>query len=266
MMDGMMEGKRVGVVVSHVAHLLTIAGMVMRWHPHILVLTRSDREPGSAQAEVVRAGLTMLGLQNLVTELQIGEETSYAHALTGNFSFHLEALPRILAWIGQVRPDAVFGDAFELSNYQHDVGRLLLDAAIARRRAQGAHLQNYEIPLSARLARPGAILQFGTFLCGPSEQFRLTANEVELKRRIVDLAVQADPFVAYAAPLFPAIDIETFREIPHDRDYSIAPPELARHYDERGREEVRANRYVQAITFDEHFRPLVQALRGSSDV
>lgn len=202
----------------------------------------------------------MIGMQDRVTDLAIEEEASYAHALSGDFSFHTDALPRIFAWIERVRPDAVFGDAFELTNYQHDVGRLLLDGAVARYRARGVHLQNYEFPLSARPAQPGAPLQFGAFVRGPFEQFGLTADEVKLKQRIVQWSAEADPFVAQVAPLFPAVDIEAYRQVPHDRDYAVLPPELARHYDERGREEVRAGRYAQAITFDDHFRPLVQAL------
>ena len=208
-----MQSVRISVVVAHAAHLLSILGMVTRWRPEVLILTQSDTTLGKQQANVIQAGLHMVGLADRVTYLGIDEVTSYRQALAGNFSFHIEALPRITAWLERVEPEAVFGDAFELTNYQHDVGRLLLDAAVTKHRARGLRLRSYEIPLSVQPSLPCGPLQFGSFLSGPFERFRLTAAEAGLKQRVVDWASTVDSFVGKVAPLFPGLDVEIYREV-----------------------------------------------------
>jgi len=252
--------KRIAFVVSHPAHLLTVAGMVSRWRPHVLLLTRADAGQGAGQGELIRAGLEMIGLGNQIHDLWIDEAESYRAALAGDFAFHMSAAPRILDWINEVRPDAVFGDAFELTNYQHDVGRVLLDAVVKRARQLGFDVTNYEFPLSCRLARDGAPLQFGVFPSGRYNQFRLSREELTAKTRIVDWAIRLNKFVADVAPLFPGPGVERFRRVPLDRDYTVPPQELARHYDDRGREEVAAGRYTHPISFEAHFQPLVRFL------
>jgi hypothetical protein len=255
-----METKRVAFVVSHAAHLLTVVGMALRWRPYVLLLTSSATGVGARQGDLIRTGLAKIGLRDRAHGLAIDEAQSYREALAGNFAFHMSATSRILDWIKEVRPEAVFGDAFELTNYQHDVGRLLLDAAIKRSRQEGLDVTNYEFPLCFRPAQDRARLQFGVFPSGHYEQFRLSREEIASKVQIVDWATRLDKFIAYAAPLFPGPEIERYRKVPSDRDYSVPPPNLARHYDDRGREEVAAGRYTQAISFERHFAPLVRYL------
>jgi hypothetical protein len=255
-----MDRRRIGFVVSHPAHLLTVVGMVLRWRPHVLLLTGSAAPAAAGQGDLIRRGLAMIGLEDRVHGLAIDEAQSYREALAGNFAFHMSVTSLILDWIKEFRPEAIFGDAFELTNYHHDVGRVLLDAAIKRSREDGLDVTNYEFPLSFRAARVGAPLQFGVFPSGYYELFRLSREEIATKVQIIDWAARLDKLIAELAPLFPGPEIERYRKIPPDRDYSVPPPGLARHYDDRGREEVTAGRYTHAISFEGHFVPLVRFL------
>jgi hypothetical protein len=247
------------IVTAHAAHLLTVTGLILRSRPHVLLLTQTSVGPGAGQAELVQALLNRVGLAEHVTTLEIDEAESYRRALAGDFSFHLGMMPLIVDWLQRVQPAAVLGDAYEMSNYQHDVGRLMLDLAIKQHNRSRHLVDNYEFPLSSRLDRDGAPLVFGMFLTGRGEEFRLLPEEIAIKRQVVDLAAQHDSFVSHVASLFPGVDVEYYRPVSPDRNYHLPAEGLARHYDLRGREEVAAGRYAEAISFEAHFLPLVRA-------
>ena len=58
-----MDRRRIGFVVSHPAHLLTVVGMVLRWRPQVLLLTSSAAPAAAGQGYLVRRGLAMIGLE-----------------------------------------------------------------------------------------------------------------------------------------------------------------------------------------------------------
>ena len=255
-----MDGKRVALVVSHPAHLLTVAGMLQRWRPHVLTLYRAEVGGGVGQEAAVRAALEPLGLADRLTGFAISETESFDRALAGDFAFHAATGARIFEWLRAVRPDAVLGDAYEAYNFHHDVARLLLDGAARRERASGRAVANYEFPLSCRPNEPGAPVRYGVFPAGAFCELRLTEAEMAVKRALTAAVGRVDPFVAGVAPLFARPEVETYRAVPADRDYTAPPPGLALYYDERGREVVTAGLYPRAIAFRAHFVPLARAL------
>lgn len=258
-----MNGKHVAVVVSHPAHLLTVAGMLQRWRPHVLVLYRAVVGGGVGQENVVRAALEPLGLTDRFTSFAVSETESFDRALAGDFGYHASIGDRVFAWLRAARPDVVLGDAYEAYNFHHDVTRVLIDAAVGRARARGRAVANYEFPLSCRPNQPGAPVRYGEFPVGAFRDVRLSAEEVAAKRAVTATAGGVDPFVAGVAPLFARPEVEAYRAVPPDRDYTAPPPGLALYYDERGREVVGAGLYKRAITFRDHFVPLVRALSSA---
>ena len=257
-----MEHKRIGFVVAHAAHLLTVAGMVMRWRPQVLILTKASQGAGVGQADLICSGLRMIGLDGQVSLLDMDESESYREALRGNFDFHAQAVPQIVDWLKRTAVDVVFGDAFEASNYQHDLGCVMLTEALRQCHVQSRRIERFEFPLSCQVSQPEAVLQYGVFPLGSHETFQLNDNELQKKKLMVDWAGGENEFVAHVAPQFPQDSAEIYRAVAADRDYLQPPTELARYYDARGLEEVAAGRYSQAISFDRHFRPAVQAICG----
>ncbi len=255
-----MDGGRVALVVAHPAHLLTVAGMLQRWRPHVLTLYRAEVGGGVGQGRAVRAALERFGLADRLTNFSIDETESFDRALAGDFAFHAAAGDRIFDWLRAVRPDAVLGDAYEAYNFHHDVARLLLDGAVRCRRASGRAVANYEFPLSCRPDEPGAPVRYGAFPSGAFRELRLSEREVDVKRALTAAVGRVDPFVAGVAPLFAHPEVETYREVPADRDYTAPPSGLALYYDARGGEVVTARLYPRAIAFRDHFVPLVCAL------
>jgi hypothetical protein len=103
-------------------------------------------------------------------------------------------------------------------------------------------------------------LRFQEFVDGPFDVFRLSEQELAGKRALVDWVGQRHPEAALATPLFPPLDREVYRAVPPDRDYTVAPAGLRRHYDDWGRLQVFLGKYGQPLLFAEHFAPLVRSL------
>ena len=234
-----MNNGPVAVVVSHPAHLLTVVGVLARRRPHVLILYRAGA--GAGQEEAVCAALDRHNVAASITCFGVSEADSFEHALAGDFRLHAVLGARLSDWLHTVRPRAVLGDAYEAYNMPHDVARLLIDRAL---RGTPGRVTNYEFPLSCRVDEPGAPVQYGVFPFGPFRSLRLSAEEAAVKFALVEEVGRHDPFVA----------------VPADRDYLAPPPGLARYYDEHGRKCVAAGLHSRAITFAEHFVPLVRAL------
>jgi hypothetical protein len=256
------NSKNVAFVVAHPAHLLTVLGLVLKYKPRVLLLTHAFAGLGAGQAELIRTGFRMVGMEDRITDFEIDEAESYRRALAKDFAYHRAIVPRIVDWLESAQADVVFGDAFELSNYQHDVGRVMLDQAIKMLRSKGRSVANYEFPLSVRADRPGAELEFGRFIEGSNEEYALSQMDCVLKRKMVEMAKIGDSFISHVAPQFPGLEVERYRPVPADRDYLRVPAGMSLYYDDRGREEVQAGRYQQAIAFAEHFCPLVESLQA----
>jgi hypothetical protein len=96
----------------------------------------------------------------------------------------------------------------------------------------------------------------------PTRPLTSTPHEISAKRSLADWASVQDGFVAKVCKLIPDVQREPYRPVPVNRDYTIPPEGIRKHYDDRGSEEVRAGRYAAPILFAKHFVPLVNALRN----
>lgn len=244
------------IVVAHPAHLLAVAGVLLRWRPRALVVFRAVAGGGLGQERVVRSALDALGVADLVTELGVSETESFARALAGDVSFHRALGKRVTDWLKQQRPRTVLADAYEAYNFHHDLARLFVDVAV--RELPGT--ANCEFPLSFRPDVPHAPVRYGSFLAEPGRAVCLSDAEVRAKELVLSAAARTDPFVANVIPMFADRATERYRTVPAARDYTAPPPGYARFYDERGLELQAAGRVPRAVTFEEHFVPLVRAL------
>jgi hypothetical protein len=167
---------------------------------------------------------------------------------------------RILDWLDRVKPDAVFGDAFELTNVVHDLGRAVLDSAL-REWMRTNPCRNFELPLASRTAPEiwkFHIQEFPGDTDTP-EVFLLDSDEQRAKKMIVDWTGGKLREAAVGSQVFP-LEREMFREVPSNRDYTVPPPGLRLHYDDWGRMQVARGKYKEPILFATHFVPLVRQL------
>lgn len=251
--------QNVALIVSHPAHAVMVAGLVQRYRPRLLILGNA-----SAQKQVVEYGLSKMGIGGNADYLDLSDADSYQGVIRRDYSFHKRLADHIYHWINEYRPATVIGDAFELSNFQHDLTRFLIDCALKKmRRTEAMAPSNLEIPICCRTKDGTDKLDFQVFPFGAYESFFLTPEERRVKRHIAEWAAQQDAFIAKVCKIIPDWTKEIYRDVPNDRDYSTPPEGLKLHYDDRGIEEVRSGNYETAISFKNHFVPLVEAIGPS---
>jgi hypothetical protein len=246
------------MVFAHPGHELAVAGLLQRYRPHLLFLTRADSAGDLEREKLALHGLDQLGLAAQSTFLNVSEIDIYRWLLESALAPFLDLRDRIFQWLKEVRPTTLFGDAFELSNVIHDIGRALLDSAW-REYGGGHACQNFELPLVCR-TEPGLWnLRFQQFPFGDFETFHLTKAEAQTKQSLVDWAGARRTEAAEVKGFF-SIEREVFRRVPDDRDYRFPPKGLRLHYDEWGRMKVEQGQHARPILFAEHYVPIVREL------
>lgn len=246
------------MVFAHPGHELTTVGLLLRLRPHLLFLTRSDSAGDPTRESVALEGLRRMGLDAQATFFGVGEHDIYRWLLRGEMEPLLQLRGRIAAWLDDVQPTCVFGDAWELFNIVHDVGRVMLDSAWRSYRLK-APCTNYELPLVCRTAPDVRLLRYQEFPSGPYETLTLDAPVAALKRTLADWAEQQWNEVAKVREYY-SLDRECYREVSADRDYLTPPAGLQIHFQEWGRLQVLRGKYAEAITFADHFVPFVRAM------
>lgn len=255
-----MDTTRAAFVFAHPAHEILVAGMLQRFRPAILFLTNSDSGRDRDRETLARAGLERIGLACHATFLSTSEQESYRWALALHHAPYLKLRNQILDWLGRVRPTVLFGDAWEMSNFHHDLGRALLDSAWREYARGSLRSENYELPLVCRTTPDPRELLYQKFPEGGHEEFHLTAAEIAAKQDLIHWIGLQRLEVEQAQHLFPPIEREVYRRVPESRDYRFPPTSLMRHYDDWGRLLMRLRKYQTAITFADHFVPIVEQL------
>ena len=249
---------RSAMVFAHPGHELLVAGLMQRLRPHILFLTCADSAGDSERETLARQGLEKLGLVEQTTFFSISEHDVYGWLLEGNVAPFLKLRHRLLEWLDAIRPSQVFGDAFELSNITHDIGRAVLDSAWREWQEQFP-CRNFELPLVYRTAPEIWSLRFQEFPNGAFETIQLTPAELECKNSLADW-VSTRHVEAEMVRSFFTLDKEVYRRVPADRDYSLPPDGMRLHYDDWGRIQVLRGKYAKPLLFADHFVPLVRNL------
>lgn len=244
------------MVFAHPGHELAVAGLLQRNRPHLLFITRADSAGDVERESLTFQGLEQLGLVDRATFLGVAEADIYRWLLERELGPFLELRGKLLAWLETVRPVTLFGDAFELSNVVHDIGRALLDSAWREYRKRD-ECENFELPLVFRTEPEVWNLRFQQFNHGEFETFQLTEEEVRLKKSLADWAGTQRTEAAMVKSFF-QIEREVYCKVPPDRDYTEPPQGLRFHYDEWGLMQVQRGKYAEAILFLEHFVPMVR--------
>jgi hypothetical protein len=253
-----MQESNCAMVFAHPGHELIVVGLIQRHQPHVLFLTRADSAGDTEREELAQYAFEVLKLTERSSFLGISEKDIFDWLLGGQVEPFLKIRERVLEWLHVVRPSILFGDAFELSNIVHDVGRAILDSAWREYRQQHP-CDNFELPLASRTEPDPWKLHLQKFPRGPFETIKLTDGEVRVKQSIADWIKERRPEAAAAEGFF-SVGREVFREVSPDRDYTRPPEGLRLHYDEWGGIQVALGRYKTTLRFAEHFVPLVKQL------
>jgi len=151
--------------------------------------------------------------------------------------------------------DSVVGDACEGGNPSHDVCRLIIGATVERLARSGRRIDNYDFPLvgSPDAERAG----------GSGASIRVWLDDAafqrkhEAARQYKELA--AEFAMAIAGGKLNTFRVETLRPV-SSREGFDGPPEQPPFYERFGKLKVSKGIYQQVVRYDEHVRPLAEAL------
>ena len=258
-----MNTDRVAMVFGHPAHESGVLGMVRRWRPRILYLSRAD-SAGEENRETLSRDLLSAAIgPGRTTFLGMPERVSYERILAGDHRWYESYLESIVDWLADVRPTVLFTDAFEFFSVHHDLTSAL--AAVGCRRA-GLEVDCYHLPLASNgspdvAVRPYAELDRAGWGC---RYLRLDADESAAKRRLLEKTARAGAHELAAILEIACEDrwrLEPYRPEPPPSVFAAPPPTWGwRTWEETGRRGVERGKYRETILFEEHFVPLVRAL------
>jgi hypothetical protein len=241
---------RAALVVAHPGHELRVHGWLELATPRVLVLTdgsgHGERSRLASTARVLAAaGATQGPIFGRFTD-----RAMYAAMLAGDpapFVALAEELAGALA-----DADYVVADAAEGYNPAHDACRFLVDAAVAAAaRRRGRACVNFSFPLvgtpEPALAPPGCarlVLDESAF----ARKLAAAQAYAELAGEIGD-ALRSVPAAAFRVEVLTPVRPGT----------SHAPAEQP-YYERYGETQVARGYYAQVLRWNEHLRPIAEAL------
>ena len=243
------------LVVGHPGHELRVHGWLSEARPLVVVLTDGSGYGGtprlsSTTALVARAGATAGPVFG-----RFSDALMYQTLLSRHTSVFVDLAVELSEIIVRNRIAVVVGDDAEGYNPTHDVCRMLIDAAVEMAHASiDTHVANLAFAL---MDQPDRSLASST---GGSSQVVLGDQALERKiTAALNYAELADE-VRHARSTWgdDAFRMERFRHVAPGELWAPmgAPP----FYEDYGSGRVRAGAYPEVIRYDQHIRPLADAL------
>ena len=248
------RGRPAVLCIAHPGHELRVHGWLGLARPEVCVLTDGSGRSGVSRLDFTRQVLRESGARPGRFFGALSDAEAYAAVLEGRAAPFLAAIGELSAMLTAHDGGYVVGDAAEGYNAVHDLCRVVINAAVARARAAGVRIDNYEFPLVGSPAagaderRDGAI------------EVRLSSAQLERKLAVAksspELAPDVDEALRAVGPQAFAVELLRLSpSVPGDGLGDAAP-----YYERRGDEQVRAGKYARVLRRREHVLPLAAAL------
>lgn len=243
------------LVVGHPGHELRVHGWLTEARPMVLVLTDGSGHAGtprlSSTAELIaRAGASLGPVFG-----RFSDALMYQTLLKRHTSVFVDLAVELSRLIVAHRITVVAGDDAEGYNPTHDVCRMLIDAAVELAQA------SLETPVAnlafALMDRPDRTVASSAGLGS-----QLVLDDEALARKITAALsyVELADEVRHARSTWgdAAFRMETFRHVAPGELWS--PVDARPFYEGYGADRVRNGTYAEVIRYDQHIRPLADAL------
>ena len=243
------------LVVGHPGHELRVHGWLGEARPLVLVVTDGSGHGGTPRLSSTTALLDRAGARAGPVFGRFSDALMYQALLKRHTSVFVDLAVELSEVIVRNRIAVVAGDGAEGYNPTHDVCRMVIDAAVELAQP------SLDTPVAnlafALMDRPDKSLAAGT---GRSSQVVLGDQALERKiAAALDYAELADE-VRHARSTWgdDAFRVETFRHVVPGELW--APAGVAPFYEDYGSGRVQAGAYAEVIRYDQHIRPLADAL------
>lgn len=248
------EGKT-ALVVAHPGHELRVHALLCRLQPIVFILTDGSGRTGRSRLPASRNVIAQAGARAGDIFGEFSDRELYAALLSKDVSFFVEVAGRLARSFVRNGILRVVGDASEGYNPAHDVCRLLIDAAVARARADSkASIESWTFSLVGPPDGKSPENSCGLRLPLTPEEFGL---KIEAARAYEGLDGEVESALSENGA--EAFRTEWIWE-------AVASAEPKRHlvvtprYERFGEARVENGFYQEVIRYDAHIRPVAEAL------
>ena len=245
-----------GLLLSHPGHELRVFGMLERVRPLVWVVTDGSGRDGSPRTATTERLLDAIGVSRAKLFGRVRDRDLYDAVRRGAIPFFTDLADEISRDLVEHSIRLLASDAPEHMVLTHDLIAGVADAAVALAARSGARVAHYDFVLHANptLIPPGCADRARVYV--------LEAEALEHKRSAAEAYREIAPEIAADRALYgdAAFATEVLRPVddPFGRLEPASPPIWQRH----GERLVREGVYPEAICWDRHVRPIVEALRA----
>ena len=243
------------LAVAHPGHELRVYHWLERARPDVMILTDGSGHSGRSRLARTIELLGRVGARPTELRGAVADQQLYAAVLRQDFALFVSLARRMAKVIDHGGYDYIVGDASEGTILGHDLFRGLLDTAIAAVRAKsGREILNLDFPLEAEPDSVHPALLAGTYrleLDPPAVERKLAAC-----RGYTELAHEVEAALrVYGRDAFA---LECLR--PAISESGISPFIGLPAYEVHGAKAVAEGRYQEVVRYQEHVRPVLEAL------
>ena len=253
-MSSELAQSRAAIVIAHPGHELRVYHWLRLNRPTCFVLTDGSGRSGTSRlastTRILRdTGSEAGGIYGRLTDAEI-----YSAMMNGDLDLFIDFAEEIAEEFINREIEIVAGDALEGYNPAHDVCRFIINAAVARANRQMVQpLENLEVLLTGERHKHPERVEQERLLTLDSES---CAQKIEAVRSYIEIGADVDDILARQG--IQAIQIERLRHVCGCK--SCEAFESVPFYEIHGEKQVRAGHYERVLRFDEHVRPIAEAL------
>jgi hypothetical protein len=252
---------RAALFIAHPGHELRVHRWVELARPVVLVLTDGSGRTGRSRLAATSEVLARCGARPGPIYGRMTDHELYRALLDGRRELFAGLAEELAETLHREAIGIVAGDAVEGFNPGHDVGRLLLNAAVARLRAGGWPIESREFPLEGT---PGGLTAEAraASLCIQLDAAAL-ARKLAAARAYPGLEDEVERALARYGP--ESFQTEWLREVRYglDIDHLVSDPP---YYEVHGERQVAAGLYPRVLRYREHVVPVAAWLRSGADL
>lgn len=253
-----LSNSRAALVMAHPGHELRVYHWLCLSQPLCFVLTDGSGSTGKSRLDsttkLLQQNTARIGsIYGRLTDVEI-----YSAIIKLEFDRFIDLTAELARELVREQIDYVVGDAIEGYNPAHDVCRSMLNAAVAiANRPGGKPVLNFEIFLTGQSAKLRERIA-GEVWLNLDQASLLT--KLKVAQAYPEMAAEVDRILSEEG--IAALQTERLRPVSDTaREGSAETP----YYEIHGAKQVEAGHYRQALLYNEHVRPLEEALRRYSE-
>lgn len=246
------QDRRGALVIAHPGHELRVYQWLKLARPTVFVLTDGSGRSGKSRIYQTTRILEQAGGRPGNVYGRLTDAELYAAIIGSRIQTFIGLASDLAGALRDEAIDYVVGDALEGYNPAHDLCRYITNAAVLMLEREGRLLDNFEVLMVGRESDHRHLsgdegMQIDV---GPD----VLEEKIELARAYTELETDVQRIIANEG--IESLKTERLRLNSAEANVLPIPP----FYEIHGQRQVAAGFYAEAITYEQHMRPIVEAL------